>query len=67
MSIKLHQLYKSRVSALIVEVIGKKGGKFKTRILTSKYGVYAGTHTLSEQTIAKQYELLDKKAYKIYE
>lgn len=66
MNIKLHQVYKSVFSNLMIEVIGKKGSKFKTRILTEKYGVYAGSHTMTEITIRKQYILLDKKVSELF-
>lgn len=62
-AIKLHQLYKSRRSSMVLEIVGfKKSGKYQARILTDKYGVYAGTHTLTRYTIAKGYMLLDIKA-----
>lgn len=42
-----------------LEVFGKVGGgHYKTRILTKKTGVYAGTHTVTKYTLWKKYDLL---------
>ena len=59
--IKLHQVYKSKQSGIHVEIIGHKGGKYKTRVLTAKTGVYNGSHLLASRTIQKMYELVDKQ------
>lgn len=58
--IRIHELYRSIRNRFVVEIIGKKGAKFSTRILTDKPGVYNGSHTLSPQTIYKGYELVTK-------
>lgn len=53
------QVWYCPYNKLKVQVVGPVGGhKWRTRILTAKRGVYNGTHTLSEKTLAKQYQLL---------
>lgn len=59
--IKLREVYQSLPRGYMVEIIGKKGGKFSARVLTSKQGVYAGSHTLAPWTIYKGYKLVEKK------
>jgi hypothetical protein len=42
-----------------VQIVGKKGEKWKAVILTAKNGVYAGTHTLSMKSLYSTFTLID--------
>lgn len=57
-AVRKGQIYKSVSSKMIVEVFGMSGSKYKTRVLTDKPGVYAGTHTLSRKSIATRFKLI---------
>lgn len=61
MKIRLNQVYRSkRHPNICLEVIGKrKSCKWLTRILTEKPGVYAGSHSMPEFILKKEFELLD--------
>ncbi len=61
--IKLREVYQSIRNGYMVEIIGKKGGKYSTRVLTMKEGVYAGSHTLAPRTIFKGYKRVEKKDF----
>ena len=55
--IKLNQIWKSKVHAMRVIICGRKGGKWKAKVMTDKHDVFNGSHTLSETTLWKRYEL----------
>jgi hypothetical protein len=60
MKIKIGQVYRSRRSPQLVEIVRKKGGKWQARVLTDKHKVYNGTHTLAELTLEKDFILYDE-------
>lgn len=57
--IKLNQVWKQKGSSLMVVIAGKAkdSHKWKTKVLTNKPDFYAGTHTLSQWTLWKKFEL----------
>lgn len=58
-TIKKGQIYRKKsVPTFQIEITGKKGGRFNSRVLTDKPGVYNGSHKFSLQTLKKEYELL---------
>lgn len=66
-AIKLNQIYKSKRSDLTLIVTGRKGGKYRCKVLTEKPGVFNGSHSMCEQTLRRQYILIphgDSKAEK---
>lgn len=58
MGIRINQVYKNRVSNMQILIAGKKGGKWKAKVLTEKPGVYAGTHSFAEFTLRHQFILI---------
>lgn len=53
--VRINQVWQSVQSGMRVEIIGKKGDKWQTRVLTDRHGVYAGTHTLTIHTLRSKY------------
>lgn len=56
--IKRNQIWKNKVSGFQLMVSSKKGVKWKCKVLTDKHDVYNGTHTMSQFTIWKKFELV---------
>lgn len=56
--VKVGQIYKSRYSGIQVQISGRKGDKWLTKVLTAKPGVYKGSHTLSLLSIRQRFELM---------
>lgn len=56
--IKVNQIWRNRVSNFQILVAGKKGVKWNCKVLTEKPDVYNGSHTMSQWTIWKKFELL---------
>ncbi len=57
--IEIGQVWQNKIKpSYQLEVLGKHGDGWKTRILTKKTGVYAGTHTVGSWLLWKKYELL---------
>lgn len=59
MRVKKGQIYKQKTHDFFVEIIGEKGGKFRTRVLTKHIKKYGGTHTLSRFVLKCRYVLVD--------
>lgn len=57
MTIRKGQIYKQNNMELFVIITGKKGGKWRAKILTEKPGVYRGQHTLSENVLKYRFSL----------
>ena len=56
---RIGQVYSNIQDSLQVEIFGKtKNDKWKTRVLTAKPGKYAGTHSLSNKTLAAKFKLI---------
>jgi hypothetical protein len=55
--IKRGQIWKQKGTSMYVQIIGTSGGKWKTKVLSDKLGVYKGSHTMTQQTIWSRYEL----------
>ena len=58
LEIKKGQIFKAKRSGLQIEVAGKKDSKWLCKILTTKPGVYAGSHRMSEYVLRQQFILL---------
>lgn len=58
--IKLNQVWKSKLSSFQIVISGKakESHKWKTKVLTEKPGVFAGSHTMSEHTLWKKFDLI---------
>lgn len=59
MRIKKGLFYKNKKNGMILEITGKHGDHWKTRVMTEKKGVYAGTHTMPEIILKQRYEICD--------
>jgi hypothetical protein len=67
MRIKLNQIYKQKGHDYYVIITGKRGGsKWLAKVLTRKFNVFNGTHSLNENTINHRYELIDKKYVQMF-
>ena len=65
-NIKKGQIYEHLRHGQRVEVIGKKGSKIKTRVLTAKPGVFGHTHTFVPEALLRKYRMIKKqKQFKI--
>lgn len=54
------QVYQSKRAAHVqVEIFGKSRDKWKARILTPKRGVYAGSHTFSDNSLRANFTLIE--------
>lgn len=56
--IKAHQIWKNKRNSTQIFINRKKGMRWQVKMLTDKTDVYAGTHTMSEITIWKKFDLL---------
>lgn len=57
-SVKKGQIWRSKGREdLQIEICGKTRDKWRTRILTNKPGVYHGSHTMSDYTLYKRFNL----------
>lgn len=57
--IKINQVWRNKRSPdFQVIITGKKNDKFNAKILTSKPGVYNGTHKLARNTLYTKFELI---------
>lgn len=59
--IRINQVWQSQQNLMRIEIIGKKGDNWKTRILTDKHGIYAGTHTMNKYTLRARFKLVPKE------
>lgn len=55
--IKRNQIWKHSASDFQILVAGKKGRKWNCKVLTERPGVFNGSHTMSQITIWKKFEL----------
>ncbi len=62
--IRIGQVYVHKRNKMELEVVGKAGAKWKTRVLTIKSGVYNGTHTMAESVIRWHFILIPKQQWK---
>lgn len=58
--IKKNQVWKNKQSSFQVVISGKANAshKWKAKVLTEKPDVYAGSHTLSQWTLWKKFDLI---------
>lgn len=56
-TIKLNQIWKQKNHEMRVIIVGRKGGKYRAKVLSDKPGIYKGSHTLASQTLWSKYEL----------
>jgi hypothetical protein len=58
--IKKNQVWKQKGSTFTLVISGKSKSshKWKTKVLTQKPDVYAGTHTMSQWTLYSKFELI---------
>lgn len=59
-SVKVNQIWKSKVANTRLLICGVHGGKWKTKILGEKPGVYRGSHTVTTQLLQRKYNLETK-------
>lgn len=57
-TIKINQTWRSKKNNYQLLITGKSGGKFKTKVLTDKPGVFGGSHTMAPQSIWLNYVLI---------
>lgn len=57
-TIKKGQIWKQKTSEMQVIITGVSGGKWRSKVLTDRPGVYAGSHTMSPHTLYLRYELV---------
>lgn len=59
MAIKLHQTYRNKKNNYQIYIDGKKkGDKWLAKVLTSKPGVFNGSHSMAARTIMKDFDLV---------
>lgn len=56
--IKRNQIWENKVSGFQLMVYSKKGVKWKCKVLTDRHDVFNGTHTMSQFTLWKKFELV---------
>lgn len=58
--IKRNQVWKQKGTNFRILIHSNKGGiMWKCKVLTEKEGVYNGSHTMTEYTLRKRYDLCD--------
>lgn len=53
------QVYKSNRTDTTIQIVGKKGEKWKAVILTDRTNVFAGSHTFSLKSLYMTFTLLN--------
>lgn len=56
--IKCNQVWKNKRSSFQILITHKRGDKWEAKVLTDKTDFYNGTHTMSQYTIWKKFDLL---------
>lgn len=56
--IRLNQVWRQIGHEHRIVICGRKGGKWRAKVLGVKPGIYKGSHTLAPRTIWAKYELI---------